>query len=384
MAQKLPEHKTWIELDGRAIEHNVKVFRRLLKPKTQLFSVVKSNAYGHGLWDFGRAVADNVDGFCVDSVIEGVKLRDEGITKPILVLGPTLPHMFEVATAQDITITISNFEFLDLFLKNKIRPKFELKFDTGMHRQGFTFEEVSHLIRAIKSQKSKVTDRIVDVRALLGGAYTHFSSAKDVNYPTYTEMQFGNFMKIKSAFTKAGFGKIAFHASATGGTLMNSKYHLDRVRIGIGLYGLFPSKELEIQRPSRFVLRPVMRWQTIITEIKNLEKDDFVGYDLAYRLRQPKRVAVVPIGYWHGLPWSLWQSGEVIVNGEYAKIVGRISMDLTVIDVTDIPCRFGDVVTLIGRDKAKNITPADLARSVGTSPYEIITRINPLIKRVVT
>jgi len=375
MIKKLPQHKTWIELDPRAIRHNVKAIRTLLKPKTELFAVVKSNAYGHGLFDFAKVAGDGVDGFCVDSVIEGSRLRDAGVAKPILALGPTLPHMLEVAAAQDITITISSFDWFSIYLRSKIYPKFEFKFDTGMHRQGFSLEEIPKLIRKITSHKLHVTSQLC-------GAYTHFASAKDLNYPTYTDEQFKNFLKVKAALTKAGLGKITFHAAASGGVLMDQKYHFDRVRVGIGLYGFFPSKELEIQMHRRISFHPVLSWHTIVTEIKYLKGGDYIGYDLAYRLRVPRKVAIIPIGYWHGLPWTLWQAGEVIVNGEYAKIVGRISMDLTVIDVTDIPCTFGDRVTIIGAQKGKTLSPQDLARAVGTSPYEIITRINSRIKRV--
>ncbi len=374
MAKQLPEFKTWIELDRNAIHHNIKTIRSLLKPKTQLFAVVKSNAYGHGLFEFSRAIKDKVDGFCVDSVIEGTRLRDEGITKPILVLGPTLPHMLEVAAAQDITIMISSFDWLSIYVRSKIRPKFELKFDTGMHRQGFFLSDIPQLLKIIRNSK-------LGIRNLLKGAYTHFASAKDLNYPTYTDEQFKNFLKVKAALTKAGFGKITFHAAASGGVLMDQKYHFDRVRVGMGLYGFFPSKELEIQMHRRISFHPVLSWHTIVTEIKHLKGGDYIGYDLAYRLRVPRKVAIIPIGYWHGLPWNLWQSGEVLVNGQYAKIVGRISMDLTIIDVTDIPCTFGDRVTMIGAQRGKTLWPQDLARAVGTSPYEIITRVNPLIKR---
>ena len=136
-------YKTWINLKSSLADHNLKIFRSLIGPKVKLWAVVKSNAYGHGLLTFSKLVNElGVDGFCADSVIEGIKLRDSGIKKPILVLGPTLPNLLAEARRKNITITISNFDLLDRYLKSKEKPDFHLKIDTGMHRQGFYFSEI--------------------------------------------------------------------------------------------------------------------------------------------------------------------------------------------------------------------------------------------------
>ena len=142
--------KTWVEIKKSAVANNILVFRKLLKPKTKLFAVVKSNAYGHGLLTFSK-IADQsgVDGFCVDSVVEGVKLREEGIKKPILVLGPTFKNLLLDAAKNKITITVSNFEGLDELVKAKEKPEFHLKIDTGMHRQGFYFSEIGKFLKKL-------------------------------------------------------------------------------------------------------------------------------------------------------------------------------------------------------------------------------------------
>ena len=175
--------KVWVEIDKAAAKHNYQQVRSLIDKKTKLWSVVKSNAYGHGLVAFA-SLADELgaDGFCVDSVIEGVKLREQGIKKPILVLGPTFPNLLADAVAQDITITVSNFDPLDELNKSKLKPKFHLKLDTGMHRQGFYVDEIPMIIK-------KLSDK-----TLLTGVYTHFASAKDINYPTFTDLQFAEFL----------------------------------------------------------------------------------------------------------------------------------------------------------------------------------------------
>src|SRR3989344_5586336 len=229
--------KTWIEIDEKAIQHNIQLFTDTIG-KAKLMSVVKSNAYGHGILAFPK-LADRagVFGFCVDSVQEGKTLRASGIKKPILVLGYTLPTLFPLAVRYGLILTISTFENITALKKLKgEKPKVHYKIETGMHRQGFHLDEIKKVI----SETKKFT---IPVQ----GLYTHFSSAKDINYPTYAEIQFKNFKTAVAEFKKAGFVDLIEHVSATGGTLLNKKYHLDWVRVGIGLYGLWTSKEIEVQ-----------------------------------------------------------------------------------------------------------------------------------------
>lgn len=364
--------KTWIEISKKAAIRNVKTFRSLVSKKTELWAVVKSNAYGHGLIAFSKIANDaGVDGFCVDSVKEGNKLRENSIAKPILVLGPTLPVLFKEALDNKITVTVSNKDALKDYLKSYDKPDFHLKIDSGMHRQGFYPEEIPKIISSLKKVKNNFK-----------GIYTHFCSAKDINYPTYTELQFNNFQKAIKIFKKAGFMNLVKHAAATGGTLINKKYHLDAVRIGIGFYGLWPSKELNIQFPE-IKLKPVFSWHALVSEIKKIKKGGYIGYDLVERVTNGGKIAVLPIGYWHGFPRTLSSIGHVLIGGKLAKVLGRVSMDLIVVDVTDIKCRVGDEAVIVGRQGKVEITASDVAGQIGTSHYELITRVNPLIERIV-
>jgi alanine racemase len=364
--------RTWIEIDRRAAAHNYRAFRSLLGPKVRLWAVVKSNAYGHGIFLFAKLMDKlGVDGFCVDSLIEGVKLRGEGIRKPVLVLGPTLPASFPQAVRENLRITISNFEGLRALLKEKRKPEFYLKLDTGMHRQGFLAADDARLLRLLR--KSALPS--------FRGLYTHFAAAADPRSRS-AKGQFEEFTSRARAFEEAGFRGLELHAAATGGTLIDPRYHLSAVRVGKGLYGFFPSRELEAAHG--FKLRPVLAWKTYVAELKDLKPGDAVGYDLTESVTRPTRMAVLPVGYWHGLPRSLSSKGEVLVRGKRAKILGRVSMDLTVIDVTGIPCKVGDPVTLIGRDKGDEMNAWELAGKAGTIHYELLTRLNPLIeKRIV-
>ncbi|TSC83348.1 MAG: alanine racemase [Parcubacteria group bacterium Gr01-1014_19] len=366
--------KVWIEIYSKALQRNYRTIRSLLKPKTKLFAVVKSNAYGHGLVAFSK-LADRfgVDGFCVDSVVEGVRLREEGITKTILVLGPTFKNLLKDAAKNEITITVSSLDALKELRYSKYHPEFHLKIDTGMHRQGFYTKDLPLMLKTMD----------FELKANCTGVYTHFASAKDINYPTFTDGQFIEFQKAIKILEKAGLKNLLRHAAATGGTLVNQKYHLDAVRIGIGLYGLWPSTELGIQL-SKIKLEPVLSWKTLVSEVKELAPGDFVGYDLIERIGRKTRLAVLPIGYWHGYPRALTSVGEVLVSGKKCRVLGRVSMDMIVVDVTGIPAKRGSIAVLLGKQGAETIDAYRLARKAAeASYYELVTRINPLIERVV-
>ena len=380
--------RTWVEIDSRAAKKNVLTFRKLIGKglagkNPALWAVVKSNAYGHGLFAFSEVMDQaGVDGFCVDSAVEGLALRKSGIKKPILVLGQTLSTRMGEAAKNDITISIANVEALQALMaltrgSGKNIPRFHIKIDSGMHRQGFYPEELPRVIRLLHASTPAI-------KSGLKGIFTHFASAKDINYPAYTDMQFEVFQRAATLFEKAGFNHLMKHAAATGGTLIAPKYHLDAVRVGIGLYGLWPSRELEMQKGQEIVLHPVLSWRTAVSEVKSLKKGDYVGYDLTERVVKDMKMAVLPIGYWHGFPRALSSTGDVIIRGERARVLGRISMDMAAVGLPKgTKVKHGDVVTLIGRDGKEEIPAAELSEKSGTSHYEFLTRLNPLMERVV-
>lgn len=382
-----PNLKTWVEIERKATLSNVKTFRSILNKKTQLYAVVKSNAYGHGLREFSLIVKDKVDGFCVDSVYEGETLREIGIEKPILVLGPTLSKdEIELAVKNNIEITVSTLESLKqiLNIKNtKARPSFHIKVDTGMHRQGFFLNDLIGARGVIGIIKK------AGLENNLKGVYTHFASAKDVTYPDYTNRQIEEFKKARAIFERAGFKNILFHASATGGAILYPKAQFDMVRIGIGLYGYWPSKEAETQHSlitkRELKLKPVLSWKAKISEIKKLKKGDFVGYNLAKKMQEDTTVGMIPIGYWHGFSRALSHKGQILVKGKKCKIVGLVSMDLIIIECRNSNTKIGDVATIIGKSGEETLTADDQMNIADTIlyTYEIITTINPLIKRVV-
>lgn len=371
--------RTWIEIDSGALRDNALEFYKLIPQKTRLMAVVKSNAYGHGLISVAKVLQDlprfkREGWFGVDSIVEASRLRKEGISNAILVLGHTLTSRIPEAVRGEISLSVPSFEALKAVSASGLAPRIHLKIDTGMHRQGFMPEEIRKL--ACILAKKKIHPE---------GIYTHFATAKDGAYPTYTKNQIASFSAAIETLQKSGVRPSVRHASATGGTLLFPESHFDMVRIGMGLFGYWPSPESRVGPAHPDVkLTPVLSWKTIVAEVKKIPKNSFVGYDLTQRVGRHTTIAVLPIGYWHGYDRGLSSRGEVLIRGRRTRVLGRVSMDMIVVDVTDIPgVRPGNNVTLIGQEKKEAMWADDLARVVDTSPYEFLTRLNPLMKRMI-
>lgn len=365
--------RTWVEIDKKALGHNVGQFLKLIPKHTRLMAVIKSNAYGHGLTLVAQALGNLQPRlwFGVDSIVEALRLRREGIKNLILVLGSTLPLRIKEAADHNIIITVSNFESLSALAKLKSRPQFHLKIDTGMHRQGFLFPDLPRVIKFLK--RWKLAPR---------GIYTHFA-AKDWGYPVYTEVQLVELKRALKIFERAGFRNLIRHAAASDATLLFPESHLDMVRVGMGLYGYWPSWVAKVRHPAKVFLKPVLAWKTVVSEVKTIPKGSYVGYDLTEQVQKDTKIAVLPIGYWHGYDRGLSSIGEVLIRGRRAKVLGRVSMDMVIVDVSNIPkVRVGDEAVLVGKQGKDEIWADEVALKIGTSQYEFLTRINPLIKRI--
>lgn len=339
-------------------------------------SVVKSNAYGHNLSEFAKEVEKlGADYIAVDTVVEGLTLRREGVKIPIFVLGYTLPEMLLSADQAGIEITLSNFDyFTEINKLNLKKPiKVHIKVDTGMHRHGFQLAEMKKVISEIKKNKN----------IQVVGLFTHFAAAKNPAFPKQTQDQIKNFNLWREAFKKEGV-KLLAHACATSGTILFPEAHFDMVRIGIGQYGIWPSTETRAFINNKFILKPVLSWRTIVGEVKKIKVGEKLGYDFTEKLDKDSTVAILPIGYWHAFPRTLSGIGQVLIKGKRAKVIGRVCMDIITVNVTSIPgVKVGDEVTILGLDEKEKISVADIASMIdGSSEYETVTRINPLIKRI--
>jgi alanine racemase len=361
-----------LEIDTTAAKKNYDTFRKLLKPQTKLLAVIKSNAYGHDLLGWAKLMDTcGVDWFGVDSALEGFSLRETGITKPILVLGYTLPANFALAKKHNLTLTISSWENLQ-YLK-KVPLPFHLKVDTGMGRQGFVPSDMPAVIKYILADKNLIKN--------CRGVYTHFADAKNPAFPKNTFNQIKEFEQTISALNQAGLQPLR-HAAASAGTLLFPQAHYDMVRVGMSLYGYWPAAEVRGALEDTLTLSPTLTWKTIIAEIKKLPVGSKIGYDLTETLTTNSTVAICPVGYWDGYPRLLSSIGHVLVGGKRCRVLGRVSMEMLVIDVSTVPqVKVGSEVVLLGKQNKSEITAEEIALLAQTSAYEIITRLNPLMKR---
>lgn len=241
-----------------------------------------------------------------------------------------------------------------------------------MHRQGFYPSDAKKVVVALKKLPHVTVE----------GVFTHFANAKDPSFPIDTDKQAAEFKKATDVFEKAGL-RFMKHASATAGAILFPQYHFDMVRIGIGLYGLWPAQEVQKAFDKKITLHPVLSWKTVIAETKIVPKGEGIGYNFTEIFKKDTKIAVCPIGYWHGFPRALSSVGHVLVGGKRARVLGRVSMDMITIDVSDIKnVKAGDEVVLIGKPGKTEITADEFADYAGTSCYEVVTRINPKIQRV--
>ncbi|MBI2039013.1 MAG: alanine racemase [Candidatus Niyogibacteria bacterium] len=375
--------RTWIEIDTDALRHNYRAFKKYVGGHCRVMAVVKSNAYGHGLMETAETLQDaGADCFAVDSIVEALALRKRGIMSDILVLGHTLKGRFADAASNSIALTIAgmadlkNLRESQLTMLPKIIPLYiHIKIDTGMHRQGFSPSELPQVFEALTVLRDSGT-------ILLDGLYTHLAAAGDPKFSEETRAQIMLFSDIADGMPENKLWPEHVHAAATAGALAHPEAHFDMVRIGIGLYGYWPSRTPVVVFPNS-VLKPVLSWKTIVTDIKNFPKNERIGYGFSEKLTRNSRVALLPVGYWHGYRGALSRKAHVLIRGKRAKVLGLVSMDMMSVDVTDIPeAEPEDIATLIGADGSEFVSAHELAHCARTSVYEILTCINPRIRRI--
>jgi alanine racemase len=354
-----------------AIASNVHALRRHAN-SPQVMAIVKANGYGHGAVMTARAaVRAGAAWLGVYSVVEGLVLRDAGITTPVLVLGPFTAQDARELTVNDLTPTITSLEsagFLQAASENVPVP-IHVKLDTGLQRAGVAAIDALDFVRAL--------DRFPSLR--VQGLFTHFAASDEAD-KTATYEQMERFRDAAWALNNAGYRIPIHHTANTGALLDLPETHLSLVRTGIGLYGYYPSDA--VSRP--IALTPALRLLSRVTRIHDVPIGAGVGYGFEHRCAIASRIALAPLGYGDGLPRMLGNSrGRVIIRGQLAPIVGRVSMDQITIDVTNIPdVQMGNDVTVIGTDGIETQTADDVAAMAGTISYDILTGLLPRIPRV--
>ena len=373
----------WVEIDAGALRNNIAEFKRRLGQGPRLGAVVKSNAYGHGMIEVARVAADaSADWLCVNNVDEGVALREAGLTLPILVMGYVpLDGLGEVVerALQPIVYNLETLDRLDAIESARgATVGVHVKIETGTHRQGVLERDVPAFV-----------GRLRGARALtLAGVTTHFANIEDTTSHAFAESQMAAFSRVADAIAKLHPVPFLRHNACSAAVLLFNRTHLDLTRVGISLYGLWPSKEtyvscLERGKPS-LDLKPVMTWKTRIAQVKQVPEGEYVGYGCAWRATRATTIAVLPVGYYEGYDRELSGLAHVLVRGKRAQVRGRVCMNMCMVDVTDIPgATLEDEVVLLGRQGDERITAEQLAAWRGTIAYEIVSRIHPSLPRVV-
>ena len=347
-----------------AFARNVDAIVRGLPQGTRLIALLKANAYGHGAVELARRCSpDKVAMIGVALLEEALELRDAGITLPILVLGPLNETQVRLALERDVTLGVPGPEELEV-VASVARDRdvaIHLKLDSGMGRMGVIETELPQVVELLRATPRLRVDAL----------YTHFANASDPNDP-FTEYQAARFHILVETLKQAGVTAPMHHSSNSAATVRGITEG-DFVRTGIALYGAEP---LDVNSPK---LEPVMRWRTAIARLKELPPGHAIGYGTTFVTRRPSVIATLPLGYADGYNRRLSNRGEVLVRGQRAPVVGRVSMDLTTIDVTDVEgAAVGDEVVLLG----DGIPAEELAAKLDTISYEVFCNVGARVPRV--
>lgn len=371
---------TWIEISRSALEHNVKTFRTLIGVNTQLCSVVKSNAYGHGLVEVAPILVEaGADWLAVNSLAEALTLHHSGVRVPLYIMGYILNGELELAIEKGFHFVVYNLETLQLVAKicsQLQKPAFtHLKLETGTFRQGILDHELEKFL-AFYLQNPLVQ---------LEGVVTHFANIEDTTDHTYANQQHQQFESSLQKIRAKGLDPKYLHCANSAATLLFPKTYYNLVRVGIGNYGMWPSPETYVSTQllgSGVILKPALTWKTRIAQIKTVPAGSFIGYGCTYKTTSTSTLAVLPIGYYDNYSRLFSNTSYVLVHGQRSPVRGRIFMNMVVVDISDIPqARVEDEVVILGSQGEEAITAEQLATWSSTINYEVTTRINETIER---
>ncbi len=373
---------TWVEIDQAALVSNIRTFRTRIRPEVRLQAVVKSNAYGHGLEPVARiAAASGIDSFGVHTVDEAESLWRLALDRPVLILGYLGAAQAGRAVAAGAEVTVYNLETIQALSAAASAAgktvRCHVKVETGVNRQGILPENLDPFL-----------DRTLALPGIaLAGVSTHFANIEDTTDHSYALRQLALFEEL-STRVRARAPEAIRHCACSAAVLTMQETSFEMVRVGISLYGLWPSKETLLScmlaGDGATPLAPVLTWKTRIAQVKEAPSGAFVGYGCAYRATRPTRIAVLPVGYADGYDRRLSGIGHVLIAGSRAPILGRICMNIFMIDVTDIPeAGLEDEAVLLGRQGTEEVGASQIALQCNTIAYEIVARIGPHIARIV-
>ena len=364
-------HETVLEINLNALTHNLKVYQSLLKPETKIMAMVKAFSYGSGSFEIANVLQFcRVDYLAVAYADEGIDLRKNGITLPIMVMNPE-QRSFETMIQYNLEPEIYSFNLLEKFseilalLRNGDDEKYKihLELETGMNRLGFNREEIPELIEKIKSNH----------QLQIASVFSHLAASEDNAYDDFTKEQIKNFEEMSVVICSSFDYKILRHILNSNGITRHTKAQFEMVRLGIGLYGIDSSDKVNSK------LVNVSTLKTTISQIKQVKKGDSVGYGRVGKVSKDKTIATVGIGYADGLSRKLSdKNGRMFLNGKLVPIIGNVCMDMTMLDITGVDANEGDEVIIFGN----NPTVEEVAEAAETIAYEILTGISGRVKRV--
>lgn len=364
-------HETVLEINLNALTHNLKVYQSLLKPETKIMAMVKAFSYGSGSFEIANTLQFNrVDYLAVAYADEGIELRKNGITLPIMVMNPEL-RSFEAMIQYNLEPEIYSLNLLDKFTEvlalirngDDGKYKIHIELETGMNRLGFSKEEIPDLIERIRPNH----------QLQIASVFSHLAASEDKAYDDFTKEQIKNFEAMSKLICDEFDYKILRHILNSNGITRHTKAQFDMVRLGIGLYGIDSSEKVDTK------LLPVSTLKTTISQIKHVKKGDTVGYGRVGKVSKDKTIATVGIGYADGLSRKLSdKNGRMLVNGNLVPIIGNVCMDMTMLDITGTEASEGDEVIVFGN----NPSVEEVAEAAETIAYEILTGISGRVKRV--
>lgn len=358
-----------------AIRENIINIRKITDKDTKIMAVIKADGYGHGDTYMAEVLFENgADCAGVAVPEEGIKLRENGLKVPILILGNTLPFYFEDVLKYDLIQSICSYEHARLLSEeakrqNKI-ANIHIKIDSGMHRIGFFPNEAA-------ADEIKKISELANIK--ITGMFTHFAMS-DSEDKEYTRFQQENYNKMLRLLEERGVFIETKHWANSAAIMDLPGEHMNMVRAGIILYGLYPSDEV---LKERLPLIPVMTWKSKVAFLKELDENEAISYGCTYKTSKKAKIATIPVGYADGYSRRLSNKGRVIINGEYADIVGRVCMDQFMVDVTHIPdVKLGDEVILIGTQNGKTVSADEIAEIMGTINYEVTCLVSKRVPRI--
>jgi alanine racemase len=375
MAESIIKRPTWAEINLENLAYNFDSVKQFIDEKISFMAVVKADGYGHGAVCCAKKLEEKgIDWFGVALPEEGLELRENNIKTPILCLGSFWSGQEKLLLENDLTPVIYNLEIADKFDKaakeKGIFGNIHIKIDTGMGRIGVRFDEINEFAEKLEKFQNLRVD----------GLMTHFASADNLNENNFTNLQIQRFYEAVKIFEDKGFQPTFKDLANSPGAVAHKNAHGNMVRLGGVLYGLggdvLPH---EIDLPK---LKPVMSLYSCISHLKKVPKGETLGYGRTFSTEKDSIIATVPIGYQDGYSRTLSNLGRVIINNQFAPVVGRISMDWTIVDVTEVPdVKIDDKVILIGESENLKITAEELAGKTNTISYEITCGINRRVTR---